>query len=115
MVAHDLSRHCERKRSNPSGGKTSADCFVAIAPRNDEFDPTGLPDGQITSVFPKWCQAPFAKIFLFSSDPNQFTDLPSGSDKRGVAHVINAGRDAVDAGSARDERGLLAYGQVVSF
>ena len=74
-----------------------------------------LPDGQITSVFPKWCQAPFAKIFLFSPDPNQFTDLPSGSDKRGVAHVINAERDAVDAGSARDERGLLAYGQVVSF
>src|SRR6266404_8592576 len=33
-----------------------------------------LPDGQITSDFQKWCQAPFAKIFLFSSDPNQFTD-----------------------------------------
>src|SRR6266446_8575190 len=33
----------------------------------------------------------------------------------GRAHVTNAGRDAVDAGSARDERGLLAYGEVVSF
>ncbi len=61
------------------------------------------PDGQITSDFPKWCQARFAKIFLFSSDPNQFTDSPSGLDKRGVAHVTNAGRDAVDAVGALDE------------
>jgi hypothetical protein len=30
-----------------------------------------LPDGQITSDFQKSCQAPFAKIFLFSADPNQ--------------------------------------------
>jgi hypothetical protein len=29
--------------------------------------------------------------------------------------VTDAGRDAVDVGSARDERGLLAYGQVVWF
>jgi hypothetical protein len=28
-------------------------------------------DGQITSDYPKSCQAPFAKIFLFSPDPNQ--------------------------------------------
>ena len=27
--------------------------------------------------------------------------------QRGVGHVINVGRDAVDAGSARDERGLM--------
>src|SRR6266566_628855 len=40
------------------------------------MDSTNLPDGQITSVFPKWCQAPFAKIFLFAPDPNQFTDSP---------------------------------------
>src|SRR6266446_3317941 len=31
-----------------------------------------LPDGQITSDFPKSCQAPFEKIFLFSADPNHF-------------------------------------------
>jgi hypothetical protein len=30
------------------------------------------PDGQITSGYQKWCQAPFAKIFLFSPDPNHF-------------------------------------------
>src|SRR5258705_8853604 len=32
-----------------------------------------------------------------------------------LAIVTNAGRDAMDVGSARDERGLLAYGQVLSF
>src|SRR6267378_420038 len=34
--------------------------------------------------------------------------------QRGVAHVINVERDAVDAGSACDER-ADAYGEVVSF
>jgi len=33
-----------------------------------------LPDGQITSDFQKSCQAPFAKIFLFSFEANQFSD-----------------------------------------
>jgi hypothetical protein len=33
-----------------------------------------VPDGQITSDFQKSCQAPFAKIFLFSFEANQFTD-----------------------------------------
>jgi hypothetical protein len=28
-------------------------------------------DGQITSDFQKWCQAPKSKIFCFSADPNQ--------------------------------------------
>src|SRR6266446_8782749 len=43
-----------------------------------------LPDGQITSDFQKWCQAPFAKIFLFFSDPNQFTDSPRLVPTRGA-------------------------------
>jgi len=30
------------------------------------------PDGQITSDFQKWCQAPKSKIFLFSFSPNHF-------------------------------------------
>jgi hypothetical protein len=30
------------------------------------------PDGQITSDYQKWCQAPKSKIFLFSADPNHF-------------------------------------------
>src|SRR5258708_10097413 len=57
-----------------------------------------VPDGQITSDFPKLCQARFAKIFLFSLDPNQFTDSPRPVSTRGaLRNVINAGRDAVDA------------------
>src|SRR6266403_1258977 len=49
------------------------------------------------------CPAPFAKIFSFASDPNHFYIDPVLSQERGVAHVTNAGRDAVDAGSALDE------------
>jgi hypothetical protein len=34
-------RHCERQRSNPGplakNYEAALDCFVAIAPRNDEF------------------------------------------------------------------------------
>src|SRR5258708_28406780 len=56
-----------------------------------------LPDGQITSDFQKSCQAPKSKIFLFSLDPNQFTDSRHPVPKEGRAHVTNAGRDAVDA------------------
>jgi hypothetical protein len=29
-------------------------------------------DGQITSDFQKWCQAPKLKIFCFAPDPNHF-------------------------------------------
>jgi hypothetical protein len=64
-----------------------------------------LPDGQITSDFPNSRQAPFAKIFPFAADPNQLHDLAVPSRKRGVAHVINAGRDAVDAAASGDVRG----------
>src|SRR5260370_39317189 len=46
----NFPRHCERKRSNPSGGKTSVDCFVAIAPRNDEFDPIDFPTGKLARM-----------------------------------------------------------------
>jgi hypothetical protein len=63
-----------------------------------------LPDGQITSCFPKWPVQPFLqKYFCFR--PTQISSLirTVPSRKRGVAHVINVGRDAVDAGSARDE------------
>jgi len=62
------------------------------------------------------CPAPFAKIFCFAHDPNQFTDSRRPVPQEGrLAIVTNAGRDAVDVGSARDERGLPAYGEVVSF
>src|SRR6266480_6288822 len=49
------------------------------------------------------CPAPFAKIFLFRPEANQFTDSRRPAPTEGRAHVTNAGRDAVDAGSALDE------------
>jgi hypothetical protein len=51
------------------------------------------PDGQITSDFPKSCQAPFAKIFCFASDPNQFTDShrPVPEEGRWPRHQRGAG------------------------
>ena len=43
------------------------------------------------------CPAPFAKIFLFASDPNHFyiRSHPTPSEGR-IAIVTDAGRDAVD-------------------
>jgi hypothetical protein len=58
----------------------------------------------------------FCKNISFAFDPNQFTDSHRPVPQEGrLAIVTNAGRDAMDVGSARDERGLPAYGQVVSF
>ena len=60
------------------------------------------------------CPAPFAKIFRFAPDPNHFHDPAIPSHRGGVAHVTDAGRDAVDAGGAKDE-GANADGEVVWF
>src|SRR6266550_4287432 len=49
------------------------------------------------------CPAPFAKIFLFQPEANQFTESHRPVPTEGRAHVTNAGRDAVDAGGALDE------------
>jgi len=69
-------------------------------------DGTFLPglDGQITSFFPKWAVQPLLQKY-FVSRLTQITSISITvpSQERGVAHVINVGRDAVDAGSARDE------------
>ncbi len=51
------------------------------------------PDGQITSDFQKSCQAPFAKIFLFSPDPNL-----------GVKPVRRSAGDGVKQRGHRGER-----------
>jgi hypothetical protein len=69
------------------------------------------PDGQITSDYQKWCQAPFAKIFLFSFNPNQFTDSLSRPTRGAIArrHERGAGcggRESVRRATAvagRDE------------
>src|SRR5258706_10000964 len=65
-----------------------------------------LPDGQITSDFQKSCQAPFAKIFCFAFDPNQFTDSHRLVPTRGAdrASSRNAGRDAVDAAASGEQQ-----------
>src|SRR5258705_5124915 len=48
---------------------------VLICPRwqikSGHWAAANQPDGQITSDFPKLCQAPKSKIFLFSFYPNQ--------------------------------------------
>ena len=66
------------------------------------------PDGQITSDYQKWCQAPFAKIFLFSSNPNQFTDSLSRPTRGAIARRHDRGADAVDvkaSGAQRQSQG----------
>jgi hypothetical protein len=60
--------------------------------------------GQITSDFPKSRQAPKSKIFLFSLDPNQFTDSRRPVPTRGALRTSrNAGRDAVDAAASGEQ------------
>jgi hypothetical protein len=53
--------------------------------------------------------------FRLTAGANQHYGDSVPSLRGALRNVINVGRDAVDVGSARDERGLLAYGQVVSF
>jgi hypothetical protein len=57
------------------------------------------------------CPAPFAKIFLFSPDPNQFTDSHRLVPQEGRSRVVtNAGRDAVDvraSGAQRQSQGEM--------
>jgi hypothetical protein len=55
------------------------------------------PDGQITSDFQKWCQAPKSKIFLFSFYPNQMHIQGVPPTEGRIAIVTDAGWDAVDA------------------
>ena len=72
------------------------------------------PDGQITSDYQKQCQAPFAKIFLFSPDPNQFTDSLSRPTRGAIArrHERGAGcggRESVRrAGQSQGEMNLVS-------
>ena len=52
------------------------------------------------------CPAPFAKIFLFRPEANQFTDSHRLVPLEGrIAIVTDAGRDAVDARASGDVRG----------
>src|SRR3954468_14337848 len=62
-----------------------------------------------------WAGFRISEISLASRPKSLLCPSLSRPFRGALANVINVGRDAVDAGSARDERGLLAYGQVVWF
>ena len=74
-----------------------------------------LPDGQITSDFQKSCQAPFAKIFLFS--PTQISSLIRAvpSHKRGVRDRHERGAGCGGRGQRARRTRPAAYGEVVWF
>jgi hypothetical protein len=78
-------------------------------------------DGQITSDFPKSCQAPKSKIFRFAPDPNQMHIPRRPVPTRGALRTSrNAGRDAMDAAASGAQiagrtNDAEAYGEVVSF
>jgi len=58
------------------------------------------PDGQITSDFPKWCQAPFAKIFRFAATPNQIYNCRRPVPEEGrFANVTKRGAGCGGRGS----------------
>jgi len=66
------------------------------------------------------CPAPFAKIFLFRPEANQFTDSHRLVPLEGrITIVTDAGRDAVDAAASGDVRewqgGLMARGRQTLF
>jgi hypothetical protein len=67
-------------------------------------------DGQIISDYQKWCQAPFAKIFLFSSNPNQFTVKASGAQGQSQGEM-----NLVSGQLACRMIGAFVYGKTVWF
>jgi hypothetical protein len=94
---------CVRATFSHKGRREGA---AAIVPFPRLRDRTDLPDGRIAQIrvqpLPK-------KYFAFPVGQIKSTTRAVPSRKRGVAHVINAGRDAVDAGGARDVRTASAF------
>jgi glutathione S-transferase len=74
--------------------------------RREGESPTDLPDGRIAQIR---VQSFSQKYFAFPVGQIKSTTRAIPSRKRGVAHVINAGRDAMDAGGARDVRAASAF------
>src|SRR3954453_21947870 len=73
---------------------------------------TNRPDGQITSVFQKSCQAHESKIFRFPRRPNHFyTSARLIRRERALRTSRNARWDAVDAGLRKTSAGF-ADGEV---
>src|SRR6266550_5641307 len=73
------------------------------------------PTGKSLLIFRSRVKPVLQKYFCFL--PTQISSLirVSGLDKRGVAQRHQRGAGCGGRGSARDERGLLAYGEVVWF
>jgi hypothetical protein len=95
-----LSRHCERKRGNPFHGSAEAklDCFVAIAPRNDEFDSKIARRANHQKPVEPLLQK------YFTSRSTQISSLIRAVlPTEGRAHVTNAERDAVDAAASGEQ------------
>jgi hypothetical protein len=120
------SRHCEERsdRSNPFF-VSAASWIASRSPssgahprdplaRNDGL--AKLPDGQISSCFARLPVQPHLQKY-FGLRLTQISSLirpvPSHRGAARDRHERGAGCDG--RGSARDERGLLAYGEVVSF
>jgi hypothetical protein len=63
------------------------------------------PDGQITSDFQKWCQAPKSKIFRFCRRANQRYDSRHPVPTRGALRDRHGRwvRDAVDAAASGEQ------------
>ena len=75
--------------------------FIDEVTRTSSAD---LPDGRSPAIR---CPVPVAKIFLFSPKPNHFYIAPRPVPQEGRhAIVTDAGRDAVDADGADNERRL---------
>src|ERR1700720_888901 len=61
------------------------------------------PTGKSLLIFRNRVKSQKQKYFCFRSTQIRCISIAVLSHQRGVAHVTNAGRDAVDAGSALDE------------
>ena len=59
------------------------------------------------------CLPPFAKYFASRFTQIISTSAPVLAHRGALRNVINAGRDAVDAGGAQDDKRMLADGEVV--
>jgi hypothetical protein len=77
---------------------------MGFASLNPSYDLTELPDGQIT----EFLSSPLAKnISLSPSGKSNLPLAPSRPTEGRLAIVTDAGRDAVDADGAIDERRLM--------
>jgi len=116
LAEPSILRHCERQRSNPCRRARKNGLLRRFAPRNDAVAtericcPTGKSPG--LSIDPS-VQPPLQKYSDFPKTQISFITLPSCPTEGRLEIVTDAGQDAVDAISAKDEGACLADGEVV--